>query len=168
MNIQRGEGYQVSIPSANLFVPEAKLHTIDTREVQHLMHGTSSGRGLLELGTAVLHYGTGHCKSVQVVNGDRIPLIPLHLAPADNGTPPRPIQNDRFEESVDRAAKEGKDMSSALETVEISGNLSVEEEDVVRGRLEEMEEAEEKEKANDRAIEDRIKVLVTCTGMAFW
>lgn len=52
-------------------------------------------------------------------------------------------------------------MSSALETVEISGNLSVEEEAVVRGRLEEMEEAEEKEQANDRAIEDRIKVLVT-------
>lgn len=50
-------------------------------------------------------------------------------------------------------------MSSALETVEISGNLSVDEEAVVRGRLEEMEEAEEKEQANDRAIEDRIKVL---------
>lgn len=49
-------------------------------------------------------------------------------------------------------------MSSALETVEISGNLSVDEEAVVRGRLEEMEEAEEKEQANDRAIEDRIKV----------
>lgn len=93
--------------------------------------------------------------------------IILHPALADNDTPTRRhrcrrrIQNDRFEESVDRAAKEGKDMSSALETVEISGNLSVEEEAVVRGRLEEMEEAEEKEQANDRAIEDRIKVFVT-------
>ena len=51
-------------------------------------------------------------------------------------------------------------MKSALELVEISGNLSVDEEAVMRGRLEALEEAEEKEQANDRAIEDRIKVRV--------
>lgn len=59
---------------------------------------------------------------------------------------------------MDRAAREGKDMGSTLALVEKAGNLSIEEEDIVRARLEEMEEAEEKEQASDRAIEDKIKV----------
>lgn len=59
---------------------------------------------------------------------------------------------------MDRAAREGKDMGSTLALVEKAGNLSIEEEDIVRARLEEMEEAEEKEQASDRVIEDKIKV----------
>lgn len=52
--------------------------------------------------------------------------------------------------------------------VEKAGNLTIEEEDVVRLRLDEMEEAEEKEQANDRGIEEKIKVqggtwLLPCT-----
>lgn len=61
---------------------------------------------------------------------------------------------------MDRASREGKDMGSTLALVEKAGNLSIEEEDVVRARLQDMEEAEEKEQANDKAIEDKIKVCV--------
>lgn len=69
-----------------------------------------------------------------------------------------PRKNERFEESVERAAREGKDMSSTLAIVEKAGNLTIEEEDELRSRLEEMEEALEKEQANEGAIEDKIKV----------
>eukprot|EP00752_Nemacystus_decipiens_P006896 g6194.t1 len=67
------------------------------------------------------------------------------------------LQNERFEESVDRAAKEGKDMNNTLAVVEKAGNLTIAEEDVLRSRLAEMEEALEKEQSNERAIEDKIK-----------
>lgn len=67
-------------------------------------------------------------------------------------------QNERFEESVDRAAKEGRDMNNTLAVVEKAGNLTIAEEDHLRLRLGEMEEALEKEQCNDRAIEDKIKV----------
>lgn len=66
-------------------------------------------------------------------------------------------QNERFEESVDRAAREGKDMNNTLAVVEKAGNLTIAEEDQLRSRLEEMEEALEKEHGNERAIEDKIK-----------
>ncbi|CAM9560763.1 unnamed protein product, partial [Hapterophycus canaliculatus] len=67
------------------------------------------------------------------------------------------LQNERFEESVERAAREGKDMNSTLAIVEKAGNLTIEEEDTLRSRLEEIEEALEKEQANEGAIEDKIK-----------
>ena len=67
-------------------------------------------------------------------------------------------QNERFEQSVDRAAKEGKDMNNTLAVVEKAGNLTIAEEDVLRSRLAEMEGALEKEQCNERAIEDKIKV----------
>lgn len=60
---------------------------------------------------------------------------------------------------MDRAAREGKDMVTTLASVEQAGNLTIEEETVVRERLGEMGEAEEKEQATDRAIEDKIKVI---------
>lgn len=77
---------------------------------------------------------------------------------------PSSPQNERFEESVERAAKEGADLGSTMSTIEKAGNLSIMEENAIRSRLEEMEEAEEKEQANDRAIEDKIKVLIGATG----
>lgn len=49
-------------------------------------------------------------------------------------------------------------MSNTLAIVEKAGNLTIAEEDVLRSRLEEMEEALEKEQANERAIEEKIKV----------
>lgn len=67
---------------------------------------------------------------------------------------------------MERATRERKDMDSTLATVEKAGNLTIEEEDVVRLQLEEMEEAEEKEQGNDRAIEDKIKVRVVCANRA--
>lgn len=51
-------------------------------------------------------------------------------------------------------------MGSTLANAEKSGNLTIEEEDIVRARLDEMEEAEEKEQGNDRAIEDKMKVPI--------
>lgn len=85
------------------------------------------------------------------------------------GTP----KNERFEESVERAAKEGKVIGHALKVVEKAGNLTIEEEAAVREQLREMKEAEDKEQANDRAIVEKIKVLArlgqlyTTTGV-FW
>lgn len=70
-------------------------------------------------------------------------------------------QNERFEESVERAAREGKDMNNTLAIVEKAGNLTIAEEEVLRSRVEDMEEALEKEQANDRAIEDKMKVGAT-------
>ncbi|CAM9427033.1 unnamed protein product [Ectocarpus fasciculatus] len=67
------------------------------------------------------------------------------------------LQNERFEESVERAAREGKDMNNTLAIVEKAGNLTIAEEEVLRSRVEDMEEALEKEQANDRAIEDKMK-----------
>lgn len=55
-------------------------------------------------------------------------------------------------------------MGHTLSVVEKAGNLSIEEEDVVRTQLSEMEDAEEKEQANDRAIEDKIQVCSHPTG----
>lgn len=75
------------------------------------------------------------------------------------------LQNDRFEESVERAAREGKDMGHTLSVVEKAGNLTIADEDVLRQQLAEMEEAEEKEQATDRAIENKIKVSTTCHSM---
>lgn len=49
-------------------------------------------------------------------------------------------------------------MNNTLAVVEKAGNLTIAEEDHLRLRLEEMEEALEKEQGNDRAIEDKIKV----------
>ncbi len=49
-------------------------------------------------------------------------------------------------------------MSNTLAIVEKAGNLTIAEEDVLRSRLEEMEEALDKEQANERAIEEKIKV----------
>lgn len=74
-------------------------------------------------------------------------------------------QNERFEESVERAAREGKDMNNTLAIVEKAGNLTIAEEEVLRSKVEDMEEALEKEQANDRAIEDKIKVVATCVGV---
>ncbi|CAN0355850.1 unnamed protein product, partial [Ectocarpus sp. 8 AP-2014] len=67
------------------------------------------------------------------------------------------LQNEQFEESVERAAREGKDMNNTLAIVEKAGNLTIAEEEVLRSRVEDMEEALEKEQANDRAIEDKTK-----------
>lgn len=67
-------------------------------------------------------------------------------------------QNERFEESVEKATREGKDIGHTLAVVEKAGSLTIEEEDAVRQRLSDLEEAEEKEQANDRIIEDKIKV----------
>lgn len=53
-------------------------------------------------------------------------------------------------------------MSSALAIVEKAGNLTIAEEDALRSRLAEMEEALEKEQSNERAIEDKIKVCEVC------
>lgn len=49
-------------------------------------------------------------------------------------------------------------MTNALAIVEKAGNLTIAEEEVLRTRLAEMEEALEKEQGNERAIEDKIKV----------
>lgn len=49
-------------------------------------------------------------------------------------------------------------MNNTLAIVEKAGNLTIAEEDVLRSRLVEMEEALEKEHSNERAIEDKIKV----------
>lgn len=49
-------------------------------------------------------------------------------------------------------------MTNTLAVVEKAGNLTIAEEDVLRSRLEEMEEALKKEQSNERAIEDKIKV----------
>lgn len=49
-------------------------------------------------------------------------------------------------------------MNNTLAVVEKAGNLTIAEEDVLRSRLAEMEEALEKEQSNERAIEDKIKV----------
>lgn len=59
-------------------------------------------------------------------------------------------------------------MNNTLAVVEKAGNLTIAEEDQLRSRLEEMEEALEKEQSSDRAIEDKIKVtnfflLITCS-----
>lgn len=68
------------------------------------------------------------------------------------------FQNEKFEESVNRAAKEGKDMDHTLSVVEKAGNMTIPEEDVLRQQVAEMQEAEEKEEATDKAIENKIKV----------
>lgn len=60
-------------------------------------------------------------------------------------------------------------MSNTLAVVEKAGNLTIAEEDVLRSRLAEMEEALEKEQGNERAIEDKIKVHkceVSCSDWA--
>ncbi|CAM9168036.1 unnamed protein product [Sphacelaria rigidula] len=67
------------------------------------------------------------------------------------------MQNEKFEESVNRAAKEGKDMDHTLSVVEKAGNMTIPEEDVLRQQVAEMQEAEEKEEATDKAIENKIK-----------
>lgn len=52
-------------------------------------------------------------------------------------------------------------MNNTLAIVGKAGNLTIAEEEVLRSRVEDMEEALEKEQANDRAIEDKIKVGAT-------
>lgn len=58
-------------------------------------------------------------------------------------------------------------MNNTLAVVEKAGNLTIAEEDVLRSRLAEMEEALEKEQSNERAIEDKIKVRGSRVGIIF-
>ena len=49
-------------------------------------------------------------------------------------------------------------MDHTLSVVEKAGNMTIQEEDELRQQVAEMQEAEEKEEATDKAIEDKIKV----------
>lgn len=60
---------------------------------------------------------------------------------------------------MEREGRNGKDAINVLATVEKAGNLTVEEEHEERVRLKEVEDAEEKERANEKAIEAKIKVI---------
>lgn len=67
------------------------------------------------------------------------------------------LQNQRFEESVERAAREGKNAGHALAVVARAGDLTLEEEEALRARVNDMEATLKREKATEMAIEEKIK-----------
>lgn len=60
---------------------------------------------------------------------------------------------------MEREGKNKKDVISALAAVEKAGSLTVEEEHEERSRLKQVEDAEKKERANEKSIEAKIKVI---------
>lgn len=60
---------------------------------------------------------------------------------------------------MEREGQRGKDVINALASVEKAGSLTVEEEHEERVHLRQAEDAEEKERANEKAIEAKIKVI---------